>query len=194
MRVFAYLAAAVLASVSAPASAGLVEYGVAFDTTFFSTDPRVGPLPDSILHPPGGSFTFDTDTNQLLTFSANFGFPPTYPMPGEPYNPSPSPLVVALFNAAGPCDLECFIGAVNDGTWSTFSYGQVNLTFGAPLNGSVTGVFPGQNFRPFSVGGDLRVTGPIPEPSTWAMMLMGFGAIGYSMRRRKRTASTLQIA
>lgn len=26
---------------------------------------------------------------------------------------------------------------------------------------------------------------PIPEPATWAMMLAGFGAVGYSMRRRQ---------
>jgi PEP-CTERM motif len=25
----------------------------------------------------------------------------------------------------------------------------------------------------------------VPEPSTWAMMLIGFGAVGYSMRRRR---------
>jgi hypothetical protein len=25
----------------------------------------------------------------------------------------------------------------------------------------------------------------VPEPGTWAMMLIGFGAVGYSMRRRK---------
>lgn len=25
----------------------------------------------------------------------------------------------------------------------------------------------------------------VPEPATWAMMLLGFGAVGYSMRRRK---------
>ncbi|HEY1144506.1 MAG TPA: PEPxxWA-CTERM sorting domain-containing protein [Sphingomicrobium sp.] len=28
---------------------------------------------------------------------------------------------------------------------------------------------------------------PIPEPATWAMMLLGFGAVGYSMRRRRTT-------
>jgi len=27
----------------------------------------------------------------------------------------------------------------------------------------------------------------VPEPATWAMMLMGFGAIGYTLRRRRRT-------
>lgn len=34
---------------------------------------------------------------------------------------------------------------------------------------------------------------PVPEPATWAMMLMGFGAAGYTMRRRKK-ASRLQLA
>ena len=36
-------------------------------------------------------------------------------------------------------------------------------------------------------GGTLNFlpTAPIPEPATWAMMLVGFGAIGFAMRRRK---------
>jgi hypothetical protein len=33
----------------------------------------------------------------------------------------------------------------------------------------------------------------VPEPATWAMMLMGFGVAGYSMRRR-RTAVLAQLA
>ena len=28
--------------------------------------------------------------------------------------------------------------------------------------------------------------GEVPEPSTWAMLLLGFGAVGYSMRRQKK--------
>lgn len=27
----------------------------------------------------------------------------------------------------------------------------------------------------------------VPEPATWAMMIMGFGAVGYSIRRRRKT-------
>ncbi len=34
----------------------------------------------------------------------------------------------------------------------------------------------------------------VPEPSTWGMMLLGFGAIGVSMRRRRRAAPLAQIA
>jgi hypothetical protein len=38
-------------------------------------------------------------------------------------------------------------------------------------------------------GGEIRgqLTTAVPEPSTWAMMLIGFGAAGYSMRRRRTT-------
>jgi len=38
-------------------------------------------------------------------------------------------------------------------------------------------------------GGD---TPPVPEPSTWAMMLFGFGALGFAMRRR-RGKETLRV-
>jgi hypothetical protein len=33
----------------------------------------------------------------------------------------------------------------------------------------------------------------VPEPSTWAMMLLGFGAIGWAVRRQRSRAS-LQVA
>ena len=39
------------------------------------------------------------------------------------------------------------------------------------------------------------VTAAVPEPSTWAMMLFGFGAIGFGMRRSRRSNSRiLQVA
>jgi hypothetical protein len=44
--------------------------------------------------------------------------------------------------------------------------------------------------RPFD---NYRITianavGAVPEPSTWAMMLIGFGAVGASLRRRRVSA------
>lgn len=39
---------------------------------------------------------------------------------------------------------------------------------------------------------NLRSPGAVPEPGTWAMMLLGFGAIGGAMRRRRRASALLQ--
>ena len=53
----------------------------------------------------------------------------------------------------------------------------------------------GQNgLSHLSFFGTPRVPGGVPEPGTWAMMLLGFGGIGYSMRSRRRRGTTLQIA
>jgi hypothetical protein len=42
--------------------------------------------------------------------------------------------------------------------------------------------------------GGLALTPSVPEPGTWAMMLLGFGAVGFAMRRRKRGELTLRRA
>lgn len=34
---------------------------------------------------------------------------------------------------------------------------------------------------------NVRFNSPVPEPTTWAMMLVGFGLLGASMRRRKQS-------
>ncbi len=45
-----------------------------------------------------------------------------------------------------------------------------------------------------NVGATLRAVPSVPEPSTWAMMLFGFGAMGVSLRRRRRGQALLQAA
>lgn len=34
----------------------------------------------------------------------------------------------------------------------------------------------------------------VPEPATWGMMLMGFGGLGYAMRRRRSTVARIRFA
>jgi hypothetical protein len=38
------------------------------------------------------------------------------------------------------------------------------------------------------------VAGAVPEPATWTMMIFGFGAAGFAMRRRKQTKLTFRRA
>lgn len=42
--------------------------------------------------------------------------------------------------------------------------------------------------------GGLSVSGAVPEPATWAMMILGFGAVGGAMRRRQSVAAKVRLA
>ncbi len=46
---------------------------------------------------------------------------------------------------------------------------------------------PAANLPPFALLDGVSLTA-VPEPSTWAMMLVGFGGLGYAALRRRRTA------
>lgn len=52
---------------------------------------------------------------------------------------------------------------------------------------SITTTFQGAS-------GGLIVPGAVPEPGTWAMMLLGFGAIGMTIRRSRRRSTSLPQA
>ena len=80
------------------------------------------------------------------------------------------------------------------------------FTTAIPLGNGVYDFFTGTNCCVDTMGAPVRVTitgittqppgiGGVPEPSTWAMMLIGFGATGYAMRRRRsKLAHTPQLA
>jgi len=56
-------------------------------------------------------------------------------------------------------------------------------------------VVAGKAFGVASYAGTLNVMpSAVPETATWAMMLMGFGAMGMAMRRRPAQSSTLAYA
>lgn len=50
------------------------------------------------------------------------------------------------------------------------------------INGNLTRAPGGNSFA--QIGGQLTLTGAIPEPATWALFILGFGAIGGALRRR----------
>ena len=71
------------------------------------------------------------------------------------------------------------------GTDSYFGY--------ARLNGDSTINFAFENTANTAITAGAAITGPlsggVPEPATWAMMLVGLGAAGYAMRRRNYAVS-----
>ena len=98
----------------------------------------------------------------------------------------------ALFCFAG---VNCF-----DGIFSSTSNDNrlVIRTRGGQASYSLTGLpspftMDGVSFATGSNAGTLTVsgtpvsvpTGAVPEPATWAMMILGMGAVGYILRRRR---------
>ena len=78
-------------------------------------------------------------------------------------------------------------GSTSDLNWQSFSKTftasgtSTTLEFLNTKGGENTGVFL-----------DAISVGAVPEPATWAMMLLGFAGVGYSMRRRPANRRRLQ--
>jgi hypothetical protein len=70
--------------------------------------------------------------------------------------------------------------------FSNFANGP-NLSDGFENDGSFNGRNSNWAFDILGVSEATQV-GAVPEPSTWAMMLIGFGAIGFAVRRQKKAA------
>ncbi len=68
------------------------------------------------------------------------------------------------------------------GATETFAINNVPITANVLNNITITGISRGLG----SYGGNASFS-PVPEPATWAMMLLGFGAVGFAMRRTRKT-------
>ena len=105
--------------------------------------------------------------------------------------------VAAVLGATNDTDLlSVFVNGLaanlvvdNDPLTETFSLAGVPITAGTlntiTVNYLSRGQFSYGGNITFNAGGVTPVTPVVPEPATWAMMLVGFGALGAAMRRRK---------
>lgn len=101
-------------------------------------------------------------------------------------NPNPN---TVLFNSAGlSVILNEQILSGNGITTNAINIGFNNFALGTGLkNGNI---ILAQTQASFTQGAN----GAVPEPATWAMMLIGFGAVGVAMRRRKKLQLAPQAA
>ena len=93
----------------------------------------------------------------------------------------------------------------NDGIQAVFtsSSGAVQtvgtagtVNFGSGFSGITSFVLSsanGGNDRSFVLD-NVKLAGAVPEPATWVMMLLGFGAMGVSMRRHRKPLPAMQVA
>ena len=179
-----YLCAAVCATLAAaPASASHIFFtdvridGVALDSTVGLTNPvfnigQGGTLTFSLSGTGDGGDTIDA------SFSGVPGMTPTsvsFPFAGDNVNFSQ----LLTFNTLGS-----FQGSV-----------LVDIPSSSPdyIDPSGGAFDDGKSFN-FRVNVNA-INSAVPEPGTWAMMLLGFGGMGVAMRRtRRRTSLHTQIA
>lgn len=104
-----------------------------------------------------------------------------------------------LSNLGGPTD--SFSASIGGNVLQTFSnsnaFQYFNFSFTAPVNGSPSLLeFTFRQDPSYWHIDDISVqglAGGVPEPATWAMMILGLGAVGAALRRR-RTATTVRYA
>lgn len=85
-------------------------------------------------------------------------------------------------------NLAQYVGTKTAGLFENYFDASFTIN-GVPIE-TVGSPFPAQPTSRYAVTYDYTpVAAALPEPSTWALMLLGFGGIGVAMRRRRASAS-----
>jgi hypothetical protein len=173
------LAAAFVAAVVAPAVANATVYKFTFES-FDSELTAAGQMTVDA----GGDVTGVSGTISGLVNQAISSVAPNPSFAGPAYSPDGSFIYNNLYHASGmPFDIDglLFVTTQNPG-------GYWNLWGTAPGNYSLWESVGSYNY-PIQESGSLRVT-TVPEPSTWAMMLIGFAGLAFAGYRTSRRAGT----
>lgn len=105
-------------------------------------------------------------------------FDTTAPLNGPAVN---SPIFNTLISSSNGKNVSGGTTAANPDYFTNFNTGATSANVwmvSAARDGSIDG------FKLSSI--TATATAAVPEPATWAMMISGFGMVGYSMRRRRR--------
>lgn len=120
-------------------------------------------------------YTFDAAIFNLFPISGN--------NPNDPFTPLKADTVVISYYAPGLGQQSLTISTNGQNFLGIYgNAGEKFTSVGFAADPSTNGI---QDLRQLRLAGISPVQSAVPEPSTWAMLLVGFGAIGASLRRRK---------
>ena len=122
-------------------------------------------------------------------FTDTFNF--TIPIPGNASSTLASIVIGGLTNINfGSVTLNSAAGSAPF-TINSGALDQATLTLASVLPGVASIVVNGSvvNGTGGSYGGAVNIA-PIPEPATWAMMILGMGMVGFGLRLRRRDPLT----
>ncbi len=88
-------------------------------------------------------------------------------------------------------DINAMPNALTGGSLSFAGLGTIRFSGYDATPGVFTFTAQGNQITSFSAS---ALAAPVPEPGTWALMLLGFGAVGYSLRRRRSAQGFLPQA
>ena len=186
MKFHAFVAGAAFAALTSIAHATVIER--TFDVVASGFDTHItGPSTPAPVDPVDLDFTLVFDPLVSVTSASTAGLTiNAFNLPNPPYslaytyNSADGDLVVATF----PGFDNCANGTVSYCVTLSDPAGAAPGAFSAVQTTTSDGVW---------LTGKISVTastiGAVPEPSTWAMMLVGFGGLGWLAQRHRRPTS-----
>ena len=96
-----------------------------------------------------------------------------------------------LIQLTGPGGFTADYATKSDGTFEIRTLGPTILQAGT-YTLSVQGASSGM--AAYTGDFTLSALAAVPEPATWALMILGFGAVGGAMRRRQSVAAKVRFA
>jgi len=99
----------------------------------------------------------------------------------------------AAYTFTGSYIASLIPGLANGNRTSANTNPLVTFVFGGSDIGLIGGMQLTSQQNAFEID-NIGVISGVPEPSTWAMMLLGFGAVGLAVRRRRSSKALTQLA
>jgi PEP-CTERM motif-containing protein len=130
----------------------------------------------------------NTSSTENSSFESHFGSPVL--IGSDTFGPGSLVNQLLFTNNGGTAGLSATVGQTGFGIFLA-----ANALSGSSTNTFYFGyddqaVRPDGDYDDYIVRADVHT---LPEPGTWATMLLGFGAIGFAMRRRRKSV-TMQAA